>query len=138
LAETKEIEIRTEIDGPPTFWGDESRIRQLLIILLDNALKFTPPGGSITVSCRQTANVVHLGVRDTGHGISRSDLPHIFERFYRADKARSRPEGGTGLGLSIAKWIVTAHGGEIRVHSTPGDGTEMLILLPVRKNRDEK
>jgi two-component system sensor histidine kinase CiaH len=134
LADTKEINIQTNIQRPQPFFGDEERIRQLLVILLDNALKFTPAGGTITVTCRKQTHTVQLSVKDSGCGISGEDLPFIFERFYRGDKARTRTEGGTGLGLSIAKWIVEAHGGEIRVQSELAVGTEVIVLLPVKKH----
>jgi two-component system sensor histidine kinase CiaH len=130
LADTKDIEIRTDLHRPLSLWGDEGRIRQLLIILLDNALKYTPPSGRIEVTGRYQSNSVYIGISDSGCGISEDELPHIFERFYRGDKARTRTQGGTGLGLSIAQWIVDTHGGVIRVHSKVNTGTKVELLFP--------
>jgi two-component system sensor histidine kinase CiaH len=136
LADTQEIEIITDLHPPLTLWGDEGRIRQLLIILLDNALKYTPSSGRIEVSGRYQSNSVYISILDTGCGIAEDELPHIFERFYRGDKVRSRTQGGTGLGLSIAQWIVDAHGGVIRVHSKVNAGTKVELLFP-RKHRGQ-
>ncbi|MBO9597961.1 MAG: sensor histidine kinase, partial [Cohnella sp.] len=130
LAETKEIELVAKLEQPLVLRGDADRIRQLLVILLDNALKFTPSSGRIEVSGSIRSNHVALSVSDTGSGIADEDLPHVFERFYRGDKVRSRSEGGTGLGLSIAKWIVEAHKGSIRIESKPGMGTKVEALFP--------
>ncbi|UQZ81004.1 Alkaline phosphatase synthesis sensor protein PhoR [Paenibacillus konkukensis] len=133
LASTKDIHIVNDVIQPLTLWGDEGRIRQLLIILLDNALKNTPPSGTIEISGRYQGNFVCIRVKDNGVGIAAEDLPHIFDRFYRGDKARSRAEGGTGLGLSIAKWIVNVHGGVIRVESAIHAGTQIELLFPRKK-----
>ena len=104
---------------------------QVASILLDNALKYTPDGGSVTVSVGEEDNgSVALAVSDTGVGISEEQLPLVFERFHRADSSRS--EGGAGLGLSIARQIAEAHGGQIRVESTPGKGSTFTLLLPKR------
>ncbi|MCY9670337.1 HAMP domain-containing histidine kinase [Paenibacillus alginolyticus] len=132
LAETKSIRIHSHFQ-PSVILGDESRLRQLFIILLDNALKFTPPHGSIEFTCHSLPNAIRVIVKDSGCGIAEADLPHIFERFYRGDKSRSRTEGGTGLGLSIAEWIVHAHKGSIRVTSRIAIGTEFQISFP-KKN----
>jgi two-component system sensor histidine kinase CiaH len=129
LAETKSISIHSNFQ-PSIVWGDESRLRQLFVILLDNALKFTPPHGSIEFTSHITSHSVQISVIDSGCGIAEADLPHIFERFYRGDKVRSRTEGGTGLGLSIAEWIVHAHKGSIHVTSQVSVGTEFRIILP--------
>ncbi|MFC5449268.1 sensor histidine kinase [Paenibacillus aestuarii] len=129
LAETKFIQIHAQIE-PSVIWGDEHRLRQLFIILLDNALKFTPPEGSIEVSCHPSSHSVGIVIKDSGCGISEADLPRIFERFYRGDKSRSRYEGGTGLGLSIAEWIVHAHKGTIRVRTQLSVGSEFQITFP--------
>ncbi len=110
--------------------GDPDRLKQLLVILMDNALKYTPTGGEVSLGLRRSGGIVELTVKDTGIGISAEDLPHIFERFYRADKARSRDLGGSGLGLSIAKWIVEQHGGSISVSSIPGSGSTFTVCLP--------
>ena len=114
--------------------GDEPALRRVVLILLDNAVKYSRPGGEIHVSLTVAQNpagpVASLVVRDNGIGISSADLPHIFERFYRASKDRSRKVAGVGLGLSIARWIVHQHRGEIQADSTPGAGTEFRITLP--------
>ncbi len=132
FAELKEIEIRTEIDAGLEIVGDKERLHQLFVILLDNALKYTPEHGSITVTCRRENNAFLISVADTGVGIPKEDVPHIFDRFYRSDKMRTRSSEGTGLGLSIAKWIVDAHGGKIQVESEPGVGTTFFVTLPVK------
>ena len=108
-------------DGP-LVRADEEAARQILDNLIDNALKYTPEGGRVAVSCRVAADRVALEVLDTGIGIPRDDLPRVFERFYRVDKARSREMGGTGLGLSIVKNLVNTLGGQIAVESRPGQG----------------
>ncbi|RTE10941.1 sensor histidine kinase [Paenibacillus whitsoniae] len=132
LAETKFVHIRARIE-PSILWGDEQRLRQLFIILLDNALKFTPPEGIIEVNCHHISNSIRIVIKDSGSGISEEDLPRIFERFYRGDKSRSRSDGGTGLGLSIAEWIVAAHKGTIGVQSQIAKGTEFQIVLPKKQ-----
>lgn len=111
--------------------ADADRIKQLLLNLVSNALKYTPEGGTLTLAARREDDNVHIDVQDTGIGIPEADLPHIFDRFYRVDKARSRAQGGTGLGLSIAKWIADVHGGCLSVASTPGTGSTFTLTLPV-------
>jgi len=111
--------------------GDTDRLRQLLLNLVENAIKYTPPGGRVTLSLAREPGWVRVAVADTGIGIAPEDLPHIFERFYRADKARSRAMGGTGLGLSIAQWVAQAHGGQITVESRLGEGSVFTLWLPV-------
>ena len=117
-----------------TVRGDVGALRRLLIVLLDNAIKYSNPGGEISVQlqvCRwRDRNAVRLQVRDNGIGISADDLPHVFERFYRASKDRSRRIDGVGLGLSIAKSIVDRHRGEIRMESEPGKGSTVQVFLP--------
>ncbi|MBB6674450.1 sensor histidine kinase [Cohnella nanjingensis] len=130
IADTNYIHIETDIQESMLFAGDEGRIRQLLIILLDNAFKFTQPEGRIKITGRYASHSVLIRIEDNGCGISEDDLPHIFERFYRGDKSRSRAAGGTGLGLSIAEWIVKAHGGKIRVQSAVHVGTTVVLLFP--------
>ncbi|GAB4430293.1 MAG: hypothetical protein OHK0015_15270 [Chloroflexi bacterium OHK40] len=110
--------------------GDEDRLRQLVLILLDNAVKYTPPSGTVTVGLRQAGDRAEIRVCDTGVGIAPDDLPHVFERFYRADPARGRDPGGTGLGLPIAQWIVAQHEGTIDIASAPGQGTQVVVHLP--------
>jgi signal transduction histidine kinase len=111
---------------------DPHRIRELLLNLVTNAIKYTPQGGTIDLLLTEQDDAVSLTVRDTGIGIAPGDLPHIFERFWRADPARSRTgeRPGTGLGLAITKWIAEAHGGSITVHSRPGRGTIFTVRLP--------
>ncbi len=114
--------------------GDRTRLRQLLLNLVTNAIKYTPRGGKVDISVtRRPHDEVAIVVRDTGIGIAAGDLPHIFDRFWRADRARSRASerGGFGLGLSISQWIVQAHGGSISVQSRLGRGTAFTVLLPV-------
>jgi signal transduction histidine kinase len=110
--------------------GDKSALSRLLNILLDNAVKYTPSGGSIDLILEANEKAV-ITVRDKGIGISDEDRPRIFERFYRADKARSRELGGAGLGLAIAQWIVEQHRGSIMVVSSLGKGSEFVVELPI-------
>lgn len=111
--------------------GDPDRLKQLLLILFDNALKYTPAPGRVTIGLRRVGAVAQIDIEDTGVGISADDLPHVFERFYRADPARSPDPGGTGLGLPIAQWIAQQHGGEVTLDSMPGRGTTATIRLPL-------
>jgi two-component system phosphate regulon sensor histidine kinase PhoR len=114
----------------PTVRADPFQIEQLLINLVDNAVRYTERG-EITITLKTEAQALVIEVRDTGIGISEKHLPRVFERFYVADKSRSRQLGGTGLGLSIAKHIVQLHGGKIQVESTPGKGTAFRVFLPL-------
>lgn len=130
-------EVRLGHEDQAIILGDADRLKQLLLNLVDNALKYTPAGGRVTLSLYRTDGWVRLLVSDTGSGIQAehlqpgpTGLPLIFERFYRADKARSRAMGGTGLGLSIAYWIAQAHGGRIQVESEVGQGTTFTVWLP--------
>lgn len=109
---------------------DAPRIGRVLNNLIGNALRHTPPGGSVTLSARRDGRLIHIEVADTGEGISPEDLPHVFESFYRGDKSRNRGTGGSGLGLAIARGIVRAHGGEISVESQSGTGAAFRISLP--------
>jgi heavy metal sensor kinase len=132
LAETKQISLHAELPESPVWIdGDTNTLRRLFLILLDNAVKFTPPQGRITVSLSSSDGCAVAEVRDTGIGIAAEDLPHIFERFFRADRARSRETGGAGLGLSIGKWIAEAHGGTIRALSKPGEGSVFQVRIPL-------
>ncbi len=111
---------------------DPLKITQVLENLLDNALKYTPRGSHLQVSAQRVLHEVEICVRDNGPGIPPEDLPHIFERFYRVDKGRSREKGGTGLGLSIVKHAVQLHGGRVWAESTPGEGSAFYFTLPLR------
>jgi two-component system OmpR family sensor kinase len=115
---------------PVSLRGDEDRLRQLLLILLDNALKYTPAGGEVRLRMTRTPGHAEMTVRDSGAGIPADALPHVFERFYRADSARSPDPGGSGLGLAIAQVIARQHGGDIAIRSQPGQGTEVTVRLP--------
>lgn len=115
--------------------ADRNMIKQVMRILLDNAVKYTSPGGTITMGCAAGSEACILTMQDTGDGISPEDLPHIFDRFYRADKARKSEAGGHGLGLSIARIIVVAHGGRIRVRSKLGEGTLFTVEIPYETNQ---
>ena len=122
----------TVAQGPAlTLRADEDLLLQLLLNLLDNAIKCTARGGRVDVGWRADGRRADLWVRDTGTGIAAEDLPYIFDRFYRVDKARSRAEGGTGLGLAISRWIAEAHGGSISVESEPGRGSAFTVRLPI-------
>ncbi len=114
-------------------FGDEAKLEKLLLNMVRNAIKYTEEKGKIYLSARKEKQKIKIYIKDTGIGIPKEDLPFIFERFYRVDKARSRGEGGTGLGLSICKWIVEAHGGKIEVESEVGKGTTFIISLPIKK-----
>lgn len=130
LARQKGVTVSCEPTGESALIaGDQGSLRRLFLILLDNAVKFTPVGGSVHVSIHQQPGAFCVEVQDSGIGISAEDLPHIFERFYRADKSRSRNSGGAGLGLSLAKWIVEAHAGAIQVESQPDRGSVFRVSL---------
>jgi len=129
-AERKEIEVHLEAGPDITLQADEDLLLQLLLNLLDNALKYTPRAGHVTVGWETNGEAVDLWVRDTGIGIAADQLEQIFDRFYRVDRARSRAVGGSGLGLSISRWIAEAHGGTISVRSRPGHGTTFTVTLP--------
>jgi len=130
LAETKQQTLVVQADAAAGVVGDAGRLRQVVHNLLDNAIKYTPEGGRIEVTVRSHDDMVVLTVRDTGIGIAAEHLPHVFERFYRVDKARSRDEGGTGLGLSIVQSIVLAHGGRVDMTSVVGEGATCRVWLP--------
>lgn len=130
MAEQKGVKLCASIGEDVHIHGDENRLRQLMLILLDNALKHTPSGGSISIELLKYSIGGKILIRDTGEGIAPEHLTHIFERFYRVDKARSKHTGGSGLGLPIAQWIVHSHGGTISVDSEPSKGTVVTIFLP--------
>jgi two-component system sensor histidine kinase BaeS len=122
--------------GALTTWADPDWLRQAIGNLVVNALHATPNGGTVTLGLeRQSDAMVRVTVADTGVGIAPGDLPHIFDRFWRADASRDRATGGSGLGLSIARQIVIDHGGQITAESQPGAGTTMTILLPPERMR---
>jgi signal transduction histidine kinase len=128
-----DVQITVEEVDQVGVLGDSDRLKQLILNLVDNAIKYTPPGGKVMMSLSKEDGRSELVVKDTGIGIPAEDLPHIFDRFYRVDKARTRVQGGSGLGLSIAKWIVEAHNGRIEVESEVGKGTTFRVYLPVLK-----
>jgi len=115
----------------PKVHADGQRIAQVLTNLLGNALRYTPEGGRVDLRLRTEQRAILIGVSDTGPGIAADDLPHVFDRFYRADKSRSREGGGSGLGLAIARSIVETHGGRIWAESEIGRGTTIAFTLPV-------
>lgn len=137
LAEEKNITIDITAIHPAPMYGDPARLKQVVINLLDNAIKYTPNGGTVSLKVSSTTQKTILEVTDTGTGISAEDLPHIFERFYRADKARSREAGGAGLGLSIVRSICIAHGGSVDVESTEGEYTKITIELPIMNTQEQ-
>ncbi len=128
----REVRLRDEVpeDLPPVF-ADRERVHQVLFNLLDNAVRFTPAGGRVTVRAAAHNGSVDVAVADTGPGIPAEHLPRLFERFYRVDPARSREDGGTGIGLAIARSVVEAHGGRIWAESEPGRGSTFTFELPV-------
>jgi two-component system OmpR family sensor kinase len=134
----RRIQLSIENLEPEVVLADPGQIRQLLLILLDNALKYTPSGGKVSISVTRQGTRSAISISDTGIGIEPEILPHIFERFYRGDQARERDQHGSGLGLAIAKWIVDAHHGQIRVESQPGTGSTFTVLLPASKRIGEQ
>ncbi len=126
----KQITIETGKVGAWTVPGDAVRLRRMLMNLLDNAIQYTPSGGRVWIEGEYLTDRARLIVADNGPGIPPEELPHIFDRFRRVDKARTRQMGGTGLGLAICKSIVEAHRGTIRMESTPGEGTRVIVELP--------
>jgi signal transduction histidine kinase len=129
----KEVKIDHEIpDDLPPVDADPERVHQVLFNLVDNAVRFTPDGGEITIAAHRHDGVVEVSVADNGAGIPREHLPRLFERFYRADPSRARGDGGTGtgIGLAIARSVVEAHGGHIRADSEPGIGSVFTFDLP--------
>lgn len=136
--EKKGLLLRLELpDNLPKIVADRGKIEQVLINLIDNAVKYTPDGQSVTISTRQEGNSIVLCVADTGTGIPQEALPRLFERFYRVDTARSREMGGTGLGLAIVKHIVEAHGGKVWVTSEWGQGSSFSVALPINPPQED-
>ena len=111
--------------------ADADRLREVIDNLLDNALRYAPPGSAVVVSVRRKGDRARLSVQDSGPGLSLDEQAHVFDRFYRADRSRARQSGGTGLGLSIARAILEAHRGRLSVRSAPGEGSTFLFDLPV-------
>ncbi|MBW2503618.1 MAG: heavy metal sensor histidine kinase [Deltaproteobacteria bacterium] len=139
LGETKSISVDLDlkVDQEIRIMGDELRLRQLFLNLISNGIKYTQDGGSLTITLAKEQNMAVIKISDTGIGIAEQHLPHIFDRFYRVDKARNRMDGGTGLGLAIVKWIVEAHGGNIQVTSTPNLGSTFTVRLPIEGPADK-
>ena len=128
----KNVTLTTSRTAPGRLWGDRQRLAQVLGNLLDNALRHTPAGGQVTLTADRTGSQVVFTVADDGEGIAAQHLPHVFERFYRADSARDRQRGGSGIGLAIAKALTEAHGGHISVASRgPGLGAAFTVTVPV-------
>ena len=132
-ATDKGVGLQLEPGSSATIQADEDLLLQLMLNLLDNAIKYTLPGGQVSAGWKMHGDHVELRVNDTGIGIPHEDLPYLFDRFYRVDKARSRAEGGVGLGLAIARWIAEAHGGSIHVESAPNQGSTFTAVLPTQR-----
>jgi heavy metal sensor kinase len=130
LSASKGIALKLDLAEDVTYRGDEDLLRRLIMNLLDNAIKYTPSGGSVLVALAAEQASVKLVISDTGVGIPAESVPHVFERFYRVEKARSRIDGGSGLGLAIARWVAEAHKGSIELTSSPGQGSRFTVLLP--------
>jgi heavy metal sensor kinase len=136
LAAAKRVQVTQELPECPVWiQADGPAIERTLRIVLENAVKYTPSGGEVNVFLHDGGGAAHIEVGDTGIGIPAKDLPHIFERFYRADQARSRETGGSGLGLAIAQWVIEAHHGSISVRSAVGEGSVFSIRLPLTESR---
>jgi two-component system OmpR family sensor kinase len=138
LADEKDVKIVVAYLEPVTILGDAHRLKQMVWILIHNAIKFTPDGGEIKITLQDLDDTVYFTIKDTGIGIPEQDLPKIFDRFYRVDKARSRLEGGSGLGLAICKFIVDRHQGTIEVESKLGEGTKFKIRFPKYEVEERK
>jgi len=131
VAQAGELTLRCTATEPVAVSGDRGWLERLLLNVLDNAIKYTPAGGHVLVSVSRQDGQARVDVRDTGIGVQPEVLPHIFERFYRGDPARSSGREGAGLGLSLAKWVVDRHSGRIDVQSEPGRGSTFTIWLPI-------
>jgi len=132
-AEQRQQTLTADIAPGVIITCDQGKVGQIIHNLIDNALKYTPDGGEIRLTLTAERSYAVLTVTDNGVGIPQEDQAHIFDRFYRVDKARSRATGGTGLGLSIVQEMVTMHGGEIAVESAPGMGSTFTVRLPVKQ-----
>ncbi len=136
LATAKNIKVELHSpDAPVTLQADSFRLRQVLLNLLTNAIKYTPDGGDITIEIDATEDHVAISVVDTGIGMDQEHLDLIFNRFYRVDKTGNRNDGGSGLGLAIVKWIVDAHQGTVEVTSSPGQGSRFTVTLPRQQKK---
>ena len=131
------VTLRIGAEDQVLMTGDRDRLKQALLNLGVNAIQHTPQGGSVTLGLERREGFVCLTVSDTGEGIAEEDLPHIFDRFYRADRSRSRHSGGAGLGLSIVRWVAEAHKGSVTVASIPGRGSTFAIWLPLEADAEE-
>ena len=131
LAEEKQLAVDVDAKMSVMVEGDQTRLKQVIVNLLDNAIKYTPRGGSISLQVFATNTKAHFEIQDNGEGIAEDALPHAFERFYRADKVRARDSGGAGLGLSIVRSIILAHGGVVDLQSKEGKGTTCRVELPL-------
>jgi signal transduction histidine kinase len=129
-AAAKNIEIECRPSADASFRGDREMLRRLVLNLLDNAIRYTPPGGRVSASLEPQDGALALRVSDTGPGIPPEAGPHLFERFFRADQARSRADGGFGLGLAIVKWIAESHHGQVQWSSPAGGGATFTVTLP--------
>jgi two-component system phosphate regulon sensor histidine kinase PhoR len=132
LAEAKGLRLELTPGPASPLVGDDTRLRQVFLNLVDNAIKYTPAGGTVAVKVVHQDRQALVQVSDSGIGIALEHQPFVFDRFYRVDKARTRAEGGTGLGLSIAKSIVASHGGTVAVTSSPGQGSTFFVTLPLQ------
>ena len=133
MADKRGQTVALSLDDSGDMYADKSKLRQVVYNLLDNAIKYTQEGGRINLSVTRVGRDIVLTVADNGAGIKPEHLPHVFDRFYRIDKARSRDSGGTGLGLSIVRQIVLLHGGNIRALSEEGKGSTFIVELPIHK-----
>jgi signal transduction histidine kinase len=131
VAKAKGLDLRFEQAGSAIVQADEDWLERLLLNLLDNAIKFTPAGGHVLVTVSREGPEARVAVQDTGIGMDPAAVPHVFERFFRADPARSSGVEGAGLGLSLVKWVVDRHHGRIQVESWPGQGSTFTVVLPV-------
>ena len=129
MAQEREVGLQVEAAAPALVLGDETLLEQAALILVDNAIKYSRPGGSVTVNVGAQDDQAYLRVRDTGIGIPADVLPRLGERFFRVVKSRSRAGGGSGLGLAIASGVARAHGGKLRIESMPGVGTSATLQL---------
>jgi len=134
LCRDKGLDFQLDLKEGLVVSGDPVRLRVMFLNLLDNAIRYTPSGGTISLSLFREDQLAGVAISDSGIGIPPEDLPHVFDRFYRVDKARSRAESGSGLGLAIARHITEIHGGKIEVQSQVGSGSTFRILLPLCGN----